>query len=81
MLRKIIQPNDAVTRFEHAKQDESIKAKYVGLIQQEKAVVDEIWYYANQQIEIRLIQTTLCKRNTIYKICRRPIVRGKYDWH
>ena len=40
-------PNDAVTRFENAKQDESLQKEIRWQSKQEKAVVDEIWHYAN----------------------------------
>ena len=47
MLRKIIN-HDAAEGFENAKQDEPyLKGNTLAKSQQEKAVVNEIWYYAN----------------------------------
>ena len=78
------QPNDAVIGFEHAKQDESYRKSEIRWLnpKQEKAVVDEIWYYANQtnrdsfDLELRYVNEI-----QFTKYVGDPDSPGKYDWH
>ena len=78
------QPNDAVIGFEHAKQDESYRKSEIRWLnpKQEKAVVDEIWYYANQtnrdsfDLDLRYVNEI-----QFTKYVGDPDSPGKYDWH
>jgi len=78
------QPTDAVIGFEHAKQDESYRKSEIRWLnpKQEKAVVDEIWYYANQtnrdsfDLDLRYVNEI-----QFTKYVGDPDNPGKYDWH
>jgi len=78
------EPRDAVIGFEESKHDESYRKSEIRWLnpKSEKAIVDEIWYYANQSnrdsfdLDLRYvneIQFTKYEGN--------PENPGKYDWH
>ncbi len=77
-------PNEAIIGFENGKQDSSYRKSEIRWLnsKSEKAIVDEIWHYANQvnrdsfDLDLRYVNEI-----QFTKYIGDPDTPGKYDWH